>query len=249
MFLIFTLLCVNSADADQFENQLRAIGERSGAIDAQMAKLGFTSGKSPSHRGIDEEKQPGAKILQVYSASKILQAQAGRMITGKTANRLVVAGDGSPAIIELAYDQGIFSGLTVLGKAAISSSPGRLLINCDRLVLRSGKVIAVEAITMDSEGAFGLAAQVVSGKAMAVAGAIAGGFVSGLAASQQTETITPFGFTQTERTGKNAVLQGLAQSAADQSKRLIDEATKEKPVLIVESGTQVSLYFNEEVRF
>ncbi|OFZ06125.1 MAG: hypothetical protein A2X97_02205 [Bdellovibrionales bacterium GWA1_52_35] len=248
--MIVVLLSNQAHAADQYERQLNEIRERSGAIDTKMAKLGFVSGRNPSRKGMDDEaRESGGKILQIYAAPKILQAQAGRVIIGKITNRLVVAGDGSPAIIELAYDQGIFSGLSVLGKAAISSSPGRLLINCERLVLRSGKVIPVEAVAMDSDGAFGLAAQVVSGKALAVAGAMAGSFVSGLAASQQSEAMTPFGFTQTERTGKNAVLQGLAQSAADQSKRLIDEATKEKPVLIVETGTQVGLYFNEEVRF
>ena len=54
---------------------------------------------------------------------------------------------------------------------------------------------------------------------------------------------------QTQPGNRNGVLQGVAQTAADQSKRLIDDATKEKPILVVEPETKISLYLDEEVRF
>jgi len=90
---------------------------------------------------------------------------------------------------------------------------------------------------------------VLSQKALSVAGAIASSFVSGLAASQQSVTSNAFGFESTQRSPRNTILGGLAQTAADQSKRLIDEATSEKPVLIVEPNTSVTIMFQEEVRF
>ena len=75
---------------------------------------------------------------------------------------------------------------------------------------------------------------------------MASSFVSGIAASQQTQAPTAFGFSQTERNGRNALLQGLSQTAADQSKRLIEDVTAEKPVLVVEAGTAVSVYLDCE---
>ncbi len=82
-----------------------------------------------------------------------------------------------------------------------------------------------------------------------IAGSIAGSFISGYAASQQTQQTTAFGFSQPQTGARNGVLQGVAQTAADQSKRLIEDATKEKPILVVEPDTKVSLYLDEEIKF
>lgn len=231
--------------ANDFHEKLRSIANRSKAIDSKMSELGFVQDYSQPRTSSDKTLSP---ILITHNPAKFLYAQAGRIIKAKTLNRLVVAAEGSPALVEISSSEGIFSGLKVIGKARISSSPGRLQIDFDRLILRSGKVASIQALALDEVGAYGLSAQVITGKTWAVTGAMAGSFVSGLAASQQTESTTAFGFSQTERTGRNAVLQGLAQTAADQSKRLIDESTQEKPVLIVEPGTAVGLFINEEVR-
>jgi hypothetical protein len=103
-------------------------------------------------------------------------------------------------------------------------------------------------VALDTEGAFGLTAQVLNGKALAVAGAMASSFIAGLASGQQSQTTGPFGFSQTQPTGRNAILQGVAQTAADQSKRFIEETTSEKPVLVVEALTPVTVFVQEEVR-
>ena len=118
-----------------------------------------------------------------------------------------------------------------------------------RLISRTGKAIPVQAVGLDQEGAFGLSAQVFSQKAWSVAGAMTSSFIAGLAASQQSQSANAFGFSQPQITGRNSLLQGVAQTAADQSKRLIDEATAEKPVLVVEAGTPVTILIQEEVRF
>jgi NADH:ubiquinone oxidoreductase subunit D len=98
-------------------------------------------------------------------------------------------------------------------------------------------------------GAYGLEAKVFSSKALMLAGAIAGSFISGFAAAQQTQTTTAIGFQQTQPSMRNGILQGVAQTTADQSKRMIDEATAEKPVLVVEAGESVVAFFDEEVRY
>ena len=94
-----------------------------------------------------------------------------------------------------------------------------------------------------------MVAEVFSSKAWAVAGAMASSLISGFTAAQETTNMTAFGFSQTQPGTRNGVLQGLSQTAADQSKQLIDSATKEKPILVLESGARVSLYLDEEVRF
>jgi type IV secretory pathway VirB10-like protein len=122
------------------------------------------------------------------------------------------------------------------------------MIDIQKLLLPS-RAIELQATALDTDGAQGLVAEVFSSKAWSIAGAMAGSFISGLASAQQTQSIGALGFTQAQPTGRNALLQGVAQTAADQSKRLVEEATAEKPVLVVERGTAVSVLIQGEVRF
>ena len=62
------------------------------------------------------------------------------------------------------------------------------------IVFRSGKVAAIKGTVLDEAGAYGLKAQVLTSKALMVAGSIAGSFISGYAASQQTTSQNAFGF-------------------------------------------------------
>ena len=135
-----------------------------------------------------------------------------------------------------------------MGTAHQGANPERVQVDLARLILRSGKSIAVSAMALDSDGASGLQAAVFSSKVWAETGALAGSFISGLASASQTQTTNALGFATTQTTGRNALLQGVAQTAADSSKRLIDEATKEKPVLVVDPGVAVTIFFNDEVR-
>ena len=75
---------------------------------------------------------------------------------------------------------------------------------------------------------------------------MAASFLTGYASAQQTTSTNAFGFSETQATGRNALLQGVAQTAADQSKRMIEDATQEKPVLVVSPGTKLSIMFRED---
>jgi type IV secretory pathway VirB10-like protein len=134
-----------------------------------------------------------------------------------------------------------------MGKARQSSTPGRINLDFDRLLLKNGKAVTLQAVGLDESGALGLTADVFSSKALMLAGSMAGSFLSGYSAGKQTTSTNAFGFSQSQPTGRNSLLQGVAQAAADQSKRLIDEATEEKPVLVVNPGANVSILFKEGV--
>mgnify|MGYP002363743348 CR=1 FL=1 len=234
--------------AQDFVAETRRLQETSNLIDSKMRSMGFFIGSKEASPASDE-KPVQRKIITVYSDGSALRAHTGRLLNAQTTNRLVVGPEGSPTIITIDNDQGLFSGLKVLGLAKQASTEGRLYIDFERLVFRSGKVQPIKGTALDESGAYGLKAQVLSSKALMVAGSIAGSFISGYAASQQTVSQNAFGFSQTQPGNRNGVLQGVAQTAADQSKRLIEDATKEKPILVVEPETKVSLYLDEEVRF
>lgn len=243
-----TLVLVSAFAGQDFRAEANRLQQNGDRIDAQMRSMGFMlSGKANAQS--DEERAARPRLYTVHGEAVGLRAEVGRRLVAQTSNRLVVGPEGSPAIITIGDGQGLFSGLTALGQAKQASTEGRLYIDLDRIVFRSGKVATIKGTVLDEAGAYGLKAQVLTSKALMVAGSIAGSFISGYAASQQTTSQNAFGFMQTQPGTRNGVLQGVAQTAADQSKRLIEDATKEKPILVVEPETKISLYLDEEVRF
>ena len=257
--LFFSLPCFG-IDSAQFNESLRLLKQSQRATDSKLNQMGVKTrtdfdlhskgrdlwGSIEKGEGEEEQKQ---SILIVHDDGKRLRAEAGKLLFGKTLNRLVVSGDDVPAIIDLDQGQGLFSGLRALGKARISGTEGRIAIEVGRIVTRKGTSLSIKGSIQDEAGAYGLEAQVLNSKALAMVGAMAGSFISGLAASQQTMAPTAFGFSEAQPTGRNAILQGVAQTAADQSKRIIEQATQERPILLTEAGTNVILYLDEEVHF
>ncbi len=234
------------AHAD-YAQDLDRIKRRSETINRELKKLGYGTPSAPAN-GTAEEKGP-TRLFVVHDSVQRLQITTGTVLEATTETRLVVGTELAPAVVVLAENQGSLSGLRVLGRARAASIQGRVQIEFDRAVLRSGKVQPIKALALDIAGASGLEAEVFSGKALAIAGALGSSFISGLAASQQSVTTSAFGLNQVQPGGRNAILQGVAQAAADQSKRFVDEATQEKPVLVVEPATSLNVYFDEEVRF
>ena len=247
--LLGILLAVH-ASAQDFSAQTRKLQENGDKIDAQMNAMGFLLGSKPIAALKHEDKAAAqGHLFQTHGDATRLRAESGRVLIAETTNRLVVGVEGSPAILTIADNQGLFSGLKVLGSAKQGSTEGRLFIECERVIFRSGRALAVKGSVLDDAGAFGLKAQVLSSKALMIGGAIASSFISGYAASQQTQQTNAFGFSQPQTGTRNGILSGVAQTAADQSKKFIEDSTKEKPILVVEPKTKMSVYLDEEVRF
>ncbi len=247
-FLGMTLLA-RSGFAQNFSNDLERLKLGNQNINQMMRGLGLKPLAQAGASGApDQPSEAQVTFLRVHSPLRNNRLPAGKLLFGKLLNRLVVGGDGSPAILELDVAQGWTSGLRVMGMARQAGTPGRVQIECKRLLLRTGCALAMDAITLDASGAAGLEAEIISGKLLATFGSIAGSFVSGLASAQQSQSVNAFGMSTTPPTGRNALLQGVAQTSADQSKRLIEEATQEKPILIVEPGVEVVVMLQDEVR-
>lgn len=242
---ILIILISTSAFAGDYAQALKQLESRQYQIDQKMRGFGLSS-EIPHEEKSDPEKQQS--LLQIHNHLSFGYIPAGKLLFGKTHLRLIVGSEAAPAMILMEDRQGITSGLKLLGKARASSTEGRMVIDLDRLLLRSGKAIPIQASVLDESGALGLHAQVFSGKLWAAIGATASGFISGMAASQETITTNAFGFSEAQPGGRNATLQGLAKAASDQSKKLLEDATQEKPILIIESDTSVTVLVNEEVR-
>src|SRR5271170_256318 len=98
-----------------------------------MHILGFPI-KGRGAKGDSGEPKKRRRLYQVHADGSALRSEAGRVLRGLTANRLIVGPEGSPVIVTIADGQGLFSGLRVLGQAKQGSSEGRLFIDFDRLI-------------------------------------------------------------------------------------------------------------------
>ncbi len=243
--LLYLLLMPLFAFAS-YEGDLKRINRMGDQADSILSKFGFDAPASSQASGSSEERKP-KELFRIHGEISNTKVQSGLLAFGVLANRLVVGGEESPVILDLRDSKvGLLRGLRLMGKARQSATAGRVNLDFDRLILKSGKSARIDAVGLDPSGALGLEAEVFSGKALMLAGSMIGSFLSGYASSQQTSSTNAFGFSQSQPTGRNSLLQGVAQTAADQSKRMVEDATQEKPVLVVGPGTKVSILFRED---
>ena len=244
------LFIASSVHAKDFETVRARIQAREAVIKQKLIGLGASPEFSNGNEFEEENKKPRGPLFRLHGSINTTQVAAGSLVFGKLVNRLVVGGETTPVIIQLDSKNrsGAIGGLRMIGKARQGSTEGRINIDFDRLVLLAGNTVEVDASGLDETGALGLEAQVYSSRALMAAGALASSFVSGYAASQQTQSVNDFGFSQTNRTGRNSLLQGVAQTAADQAKRFIDRETEEKPILVLDAAAEVAVFLNKELR-
>lgn len=248
IFLIIIPVQAWAMTEPEFQSRAVLLKKAQTKTDALLKSLGVSSESEAAPKSSGRDQESGS-LFRVHGDLSRLQLPVGKLLYGRILNRLVVGADGSPVLIVLDSGQKELSGLRLMGIARQAGTAGRMALEVSRLLLRTGRSLNVQAVGLDPAGSYGLEAQVFSSKALAVAGAMTSSFISGYAASQQTQVANPFGFSTAQPTSRNALLQGVAQTAADQSKRLIDEATAEKPVLVVEAETPVVVLVQEEVRF
>jgi hypothetical protein len=250
--MAFALCCFDLALVEaQYSAQIGRLKANEAVISNQLRSLRGRYGFAPDPSDAEPQSNseaPQPKLITLHGEIRSRLLPTGKLLFGKTLSRLVVSGEGAPVLVELEPQQGGLSSLRVMGVARASATAGRVQIEFQKLLLPS-RAVPIQATALDSEGAQGLVAEVFSSKAWVLAGAMAGSFISGLATAQQTQSVSAFGYTQAQPTGRNALLQGVAQSAADQSRRFIEDSTAEKPVLVVEPSAEVTVLIQEEVRY
>jgi hypothetical protein len=253
LFLLFVTAPAYAMNDSEFQQRTTGLNHQQRETEAMMRKMGVNTGFTMPTQNVslnqvndDSKHKP---LFQIHSDFTSVRIPAGKLLYGRTLNRLVVGPEGAPVLIILDLEQGMLSDLRIMGLARQAGTEGRVSLELTRLLLRNGKVVAIQSAGLDTSGAYGVESQVFSGKAVALAGAMASSFISGFASSQQTQGVNSLGFSTTQPSGRNALLQGVAQTAADQGKRLIEDATSEKPILVVDGQTPVSILVQEEVRF
>lgn len=124
----------------------------------------------------------------------------------------------------------------------------RVVGECNKLII-DGEVIPLSAQILADDGTYGLRGDFYSGQEEYVAGMIISEATKGLLAVQQTTLNTELG-TVTTNTAKNAILQGLVNSADQTTDLLREQMQTKEPKVFVKSNTRAVLIINSigEVR-
>lgn len=119
----------------------------------------------------------------------------------------------------------------------------RVQIICNLMIANSNEQkVAVQILNPD--GSAGIIGEFDDGKEDLIAGAIVSDFAQGVLSASQTKVLTPFGNTN-DVTIKNQVLGGLMESGKTASDIMLEESKNAQPVVSIDAGTPVLIYFME----
>ena len=111
-------------------------------------------------------------------------------------------------------------------------------------MITSDKEIQISAQLLNIDGSSDLQGIYEDGKEDLITGAIISDFSQGMLSAAQNRVTTPFGTIQ-DGSLKNQLLQGAINSAGTTSELLLEEMKTTSPVVTIEAGTEILIYFME----
>ena len=135
----------------------------------------------------------------------------------------------------------IEAGSTILGRG--SSAEDRLFISFTKVLHKDGDISQVTAEAADSsDKTVGLKGSKVASRAIKIAANVGLKFIAGATQALQ-DTEGQFGATIRKPTLQNALLNGTAQAALEESNQIASDYKNSAPVIEVKAGTEFFLFF------
>lgn len=238
MKIIFTLaFVIPSAFADSFSEGLGKLDSLQQRTKSLLERAGVSLYPGVKNTSPRDKKE----FFRLHSLPSSTFIPAGSLAFGQSHLRLLVGAEKSPVsvIFSLENKYPLLAGARALGNA--SQNRGRIFAEFDRLVLRSGKVIPVQGVMLDQAGSLGVKGDNENSKNLE----ILGGAGLGLLAAP-SDTKSPFGFMEE---AKKSASERVKSSLLNESRDYLREQFKETSVLRLDEGTDITIMFNEEVRF
>lgn len=225
------------AHADDFSSRLNRIGEIHERANGLLRQAGVLE-EERNENGT--EGKPGGRFLKVHDLSQSRQVSEGALLFGRSVFRLIVGSESSPVQVRLKSSEQFpwTEGLLVTGSA--TQSGGRIFVEFNRLLLRSGKAISIQGVALDPAGSLGLKGEKENPKLLEVAGGTALGL---LTAPDDTPDVLGFG-SVIRKSSKDR----LRESLLGETKNYIKDELKENPVLRLDMDTPITVLVKEEVR-
>lgn len=188
------------------------------------------------------------ELLRTRSSHPIIWEGQGQILTGKTfrvtlLNTIVSTNQASPVLVAAKPGQGLPFNSKFSCQALAQNK--RVFCLCNKLIT-SNTEIPIQAQLLNLDGSSGLEGQYEDGREELIAGAVISNFSQGMLSAAKDRVSTPFGEMQ-GNSPKNQILQGAINSGHTTTEILLDEMNSTVPVITIEAGTEVLIYFMEAI--
>lgn len=186
------------------------------------------------------------RLLDQKSSAPVIWDGTKAVLTGKVfkgvlLNSIVSTNLTSPVLVRAYPGQGLPNKTLFSCKGATKNR--RVITLCDKMITKN-KEVAISAQILNVDGSAGLLGEYDDGKEDLIAGAIISEVAQGVFSVAQDKVATPFG-SYTDSTVKNQVLGGLIRGGKTTSDILLDEMKTKEPIVTINAGEEVLVYFME----
>jgi len=185
-------------------------------------------------------------LLQQRSAEPVVWQRRAKLLTGKTfrgmsLNAINSTNLSSPILVQAYPGQGLPHPTRFACQGVTQNK--RVFTLCNVMV-SDGEETPVSVQILNSDGSSGLEGLYDDSKDLLIAGAVASEFSAGMLSAAQARISGPLGAIS-DASVKNQILQGAVNSGRVTSEILLDEMHHQEPVVTVEAGKEVLIYFME----
>lgn len=187
-------------------------------------------------------------LLQSRSGVPVIWEHRAKILTGKVLrgtllNSIVSTNLTSPVIVMAHPNQGLPYKTKFSCQGTTQNK--RVLTLCNKMVTTE-KEIPIQAQLLNTDGSSGLEGVYDDGKDQLIAGAVLSDFAQGMLSAAQTRIAGPLGAVRDDSV-KNQLLQGAVESGRTTSEILLEEMKTAEPIVTIEAGEEVLIYFMEAV--
>jgi hypothetical protein len=186
------------------------------------------------------------RLLSQKTEMPVIWEGDKKILTGKTfegvlLNSIYSTNLKSPVLVSVLGDQSLPMGTKFSCFGATKHS--RVQVYCNKMILKN-KEIRVTTQILNTDGSSGLIGEFDDGKEDLMIGIVASSIAEGVFAAAQDRVGGGLG-SFTDNNLKNQTLGGLIEGSKGASDVLLDEYKTQEPVVAVNSGTKVLIYFME----
>jgi hypothetical protein len=168
---------------------------------------------------------------------------SGRVYRGTLLNSINSTNLASPVIVMADGGQGLpyKSKFSCFGTTAHK----RVQVICNKLITHSKEVL-VNTQILNFDGSAGLIGKYDDGKEDYIMGAVISDFAQGVLSVSKSRVTTGLGQLEDSSAG-NKIMEGLIRSGETTSRVLLEEMKNMEPIVTVDAGARVLIYFREAV--
>lgn len=197
-------------------------------------------------RKIFENNKKVNALLEQRSSVPVIWENSSKILTGKVfrgalLNSINSTNIDSPVLVGAYPNQGLPFRTKFACQATTQNK--RVFTLCNKMVTPE-KEIPIVAQILNIDGTSGLLGEYNDGKEDLIIGAVASDFSQGVLSAAQSRIATPLGGV-TDSSVKNQILQGFIESGKSTSDILLEEMKSMQPVISVNAGEEVLIYFME----